>query len=95
MRGRDCLPFVCPWVHLRVLLGPLVFYGFFCLFVFVLCFVYQVLSVSLDCPFLIAPSVFSDVYFIYNTIVYRSFLFLHISTSHIHVYITVYKQTVK
>jgi hypothetical protein len=29
VRGRDCLPFVCTWVHLRVLLGPLVFYGFF------------------------------------------------------------------
>jgi hypothetical protein len=27
-----------------------------------LCFVYQKLSVSLDCPFLIFPSVFSNVY---------------------------------
>jgi hypothetical protein len=31
-------------------------------FVFVLCLVYQMLSVSLVCPFLIAPSVFSNVY---------------------------------
>jgi hypothetical protein len=34
----------------------------FVLFVFVWCLVYPVLSVSLDCPFLIAPSVFSNVY---------------------------------
>ena len=31
--------------------------------VFVLCLVYQMLPVSLDCPFWIAPSVFSNVYF--------------------------------
>jgi len=34
----------------------------FVLFVFVLCPVYPMLPVSLDCPFLIAPSVFSNVY---------------------------------
>jgi hypothetical protein len=34
----------------------------FVLFVFVLCLVYPVLPVSLDCPFLIAPSVISNVY---------------------------------
>ena len=34
-----------------------------CVFVFfVLCLVYQMFPVSLDCPFLIVPSVFSDVY---------------------------------
>ena len=32
------------------------------LFLFVLCFVYPMLPVSLDYPFLIAPSVYSDVY---------------------------------
>ena len=32
--------------------------------VFVLCLVNPVLSVSLDCPFLIAPSVFSNVYLV-------------------------------
>jgi hypothetical protein len=34
----------------------------FCLFVFVLCLVYPMLSVSLDCSFLMTPSVFSNVY---------------------------------
>ena len=34
----------------------------FALFVFVLCLVYHMLPVSLDCPFLIAPSVFPSVY---------------------------------
>ena len=33
----------------------------FCFFVFVLCLVYPMLSVSLDCPFLITLSVFSNV----------------------------------
>jgi hypothetical protein len=42
--------------------------GFYCfvLFVFVLCLVYPMLPVSLDCPFLIATSVFSNVYIQYN-----------------------------
>jgi len=35
---------------------------FFTLFVFALFLVYSVLPVSLDCPVLIAPSVFSNVY---------------------------------
>jgi hypothetical protein len=34
----------------------------FVLFVFVLCLVCPMLPVSLDCPFLIAPSIFSNVY---------------------------------
>jgi hypothetical protein len=34
----------------------------FCLFVFVLCLVYQMLPVSLGCPFLVAPSIISNVY---------------------------------
>jgi hypothetical protein len=34
----------------------------FALFIFVLCLVYTMLPVSLDCPVLIAPSVFSNVY---------------------------------
>jgi hypothetical protein len=34
----------------------------FILFVFVLCLVYAMLPVSLNCPFLITPSVFSDIY---------------------------------
>ena len=36
---------------------------FFVLFVTVLCFVWPMLPISLDCPFLIAPSVLSNVYF--------------------------------
>jgi hypothetical protein len=32
-------------------------------FIFVLCLVYPVLPFSLDCPFLIASSVFANVYF--------------------------------
>jgi hypothetical protein len=34
----------------------------FVLFVFILCFVYPMLPISMDFPFWIAPSVFSDVY---------------------------------
>ena len=40
-------------------------FGFF-LFAFLLCLVYPMLPVSLDCSFLVAPSVFSNVYFIQN-----------------------------
>ena len=39
----------------------------FALFVFVLCLVYHILPVCLDCPFLIAHSVFSNVYLNHNT----------------------------
>ena len=35
---------------------------FFALFVFVLCLVYPMLPVSMNCPFLIAPPVFFNVY---------------------------------
>ena len=34
----------------------------FVLFVFVLCLMYPMLPVFLDCPFLIAPSVFSSLF---------------------------------
>ena len=48
----------------RLLIVLLVFcVVIFVLFVIVLCLVYPVLPVSLDCPFLIAPSVFSNIYF--------------------------------
>jgi hypothetical protein len=36
---------------------------FFVLFVFVLCLLYPMFPVSLDWPFFITPSVFSNVYF--------------------------------
>jgi hypothetical protein len=54
IRNRNCFSFANPWVH--VLCVILV------VFVFVIFLVYQVLSFSLDCPFLITPSVFSNVY---------------------------------
>jgi len=44
---------------------------FFVLFVFVLCLVYLMLPVSLDCPFLIVTSVFSNVHFRNYTRWYR------------------------
>jgi hypothetical protein len=46
-----------------VLLIFLVFCVVFFVFVFVLCLVYLMLAVSIDCPFLIALSVFANVYF--------------------------------
>ena len=61
--------FVSTRVHHRFLVGSvlLVFFSFpccvlFALFVFVLCYKYPMLPVSLNCPFLIASSVFSNVY---------------------------------
>jgi hypothetical protein len=46
-----------------VLLNVLLFCAMmFVLFVFVLCFVYPMLPVSLDCPFVIVPSVFFNIY---------------------------------
>jgi len=60
---------VSTWVHPRFLLGSVLLIFFvvcvvsrFFLFVFVLCLVCPILPVSPDCPFLIAPSNFSDVY---------------------------------
>jgi len=54
------------WVHLRFILAGSVLFIFslwFCaLFVFVLCHVSPMLPMALDCPFLIAPSVVSNVY---------------------------------
>ena len=42
-------------------------YCVFALSVFVLCLVHPVIPVSLDCPFLIVPSVFSNVHYKQNT----------------------------
>jgi len=56
---------VHPWFIvgsvLHIVLGFFVVF-YFASFVFVLCLVYPMLSVSLDCPFLIASSFFSNVY---------------------------------
>ena len=38
-------------------------------FIFVLCLVYPVLPFSLDCPFLIASSLFSNVYILYISLI--------------------------
>ena len=48
---------------------------FFVLFVFVLCFMYPISPVSLDCPFLIAPSVFSNVFLIRIIIFMTSYIY--------------------
>jgi hypothetical protein len=45
----------------------------FALIVFVWCLVYPMMPVFLDCPFLIAPSVFSNVYF--NQLLIRMLMF--------------------
>jgi hypothetical protein len=61
-----------------VLLIFLVFSAVFSvLFFLVLCPVYPMLPVSLDCPFLITPSVFSNVY-LYKSIAFLIFLLLFI-----------------
>ena len=64
------LPFAGAWVHLRVLVGfvRLVVLSFLCrVFCFVclpsMSCVHVILPVSLDCPFLISPSGFFNVYF--------------------------------
>ena len=52
----------------------------FCLVCFVLCLANPILPVSLDCPFLVAPSVFPNVYLFYfiNNINYSTyFLYQH------------------
>jgi hypothetical protein len=72
---RNFLPLVSTCVHPQFLVGSeLLIFLVFCvvflvLFVLVLYLVYPMLPVSLDCPFLIASSVFSNVY-------------LHTSNSH-------------
>jgi hypothetical protein len=72
-RGRNCLPiFASTWVHSlfwSMVLMFLVFCVLFC-FVFILCVVYPMLPVSLHCPSLIAPSVFSNIYLIHSMTVH-------------------------
>ena len=60
--GTHHLSFASTWFLMgSVLLIFLVFCVVFVLFVCVMCLVCSMLPVSLDCPFLIAPSVFSNV----------------------------------
>jgi len=53
----------------------------FVLFVFVLCLVYHMLPVSLDCPVLISPSVFSNVY-LYTLMYNRRSYNMHFQAAH-------------
>ena len=55
------LRYLCLFVHSAVQHILCCVFG---LFVVVLCLVYPMLPVSLDCPFVITPSVFSNIYFI-------------------------------
>ena len=67
MRNRNYLPFASTCVHPRLLVGSCrsSFWFLCCVFLFgfilILCLVYPMLPVSLDCPFLIVPSIFSNV----------------------------------
>ena len=73
-RGRNCIQIAITWNHLPVLMGSAYFFRYMCclcvlcvifvvvaLICFVLCLVYSMLPVSLDCPVLIDLSVFSNV----------------------------------
>ena len=69
--GRDSLPFASTWINTRYLVGSvlLIFFINLCCWVFVvalfvifLCLEYPMLQVSPDWPFLVAPSVSSNVY---------------------------------
>jgi len=62
-----CLVRVCSSFKLSVLL----------FFVLVLCFVYPMLPVSIDCSFLIALSVFSNVYLLENTNRSKQYVLVH------------------
>jgi len=88
IRGTNSFPFTGVWVHSRFLVESVLLIGLvlrcfliWFLFVFVLCLVYPMLPVSLDCPSLIAPSVFSNVYLLVMTNVIFlviCFMFQHI-----------------
>ena len=54
--------FYLTWYCLHIVVSNAYCAVFFILFVFVLCLVYPMLPVSLDCPLLIAASVFSNIF---------------------------------
>ena len=73
LRSRNCLPFVSTWVHPRFWgrfrvahLFSFLCYVFFCNLVLSSSYVLwiQCYQCLMDCPFLIAPSVSSDVYLV-------------------------------
>ena len=53
---------LCPWLLIFLVFCVVLCFCMCVSFVFVLCLVYPILSLSLVCPFLIAPSGFSNVY---------------------------------
>jgi hypothetical protein len=67
------IPFTSTCVHIQFVVGVRVapHFSFVCfiLFVLMLCLECPMLLVYMGCPFLIAPSVFTNVYYIYTTIV--------------------------
>ena len=65
LREHLCSPQILCGVRVAHLFSFLccVLWVFFALFIFVLCLVCPTFPVSLDCSFLIVPSVFSNVYF--------------------------------
>ena len=69
IRSRNRLPFMITWFHLQFFCGGSVLLIFLiscvvlCFCFVCLCLVCPMLPVSLNCPFLIAPSVFANVYF--------------------------------
>ena len=70
-KGMDCLPFASTCVHSVLVRSVLlIILCFMCCAVFFLSFVCHrlILPVSLDCPLLIALSVFSVVYLIFCTL---------------------------
>ena len=71
IRDRNCLPFVSTWVLPRFFVGSmLLFFLVFCvLFVLVLFLVWPIINVVSFSGILIAPSVFSNLY--YQSIVAR------------------------
>ena len=84
LQEGSCLIYVI-FVCLRIVVSNTYCVVFFALFFVVLCLVYPMLPVSLDCPFLIAPSAFSNLYFINTLLVenlilgLRFFLFFSLS----------------
>jgi hypothetical protein len=82
------LPFASTWVHPRFLVGPVFLFFlvssvvFLLWFIFILCPVSPMMPVSMHCPFLINPSVFSDVYYILFCSVFRFSLCWHFGNLH-------------
>jgi hypothetical protein len=73
------------WVHLWCLVESvwlifLVFCVVFLCFVFVLRLVFPMLPVSLDCPFVISPSVFSNIYLFLRSRLFRLGVMLGLSS---------------